>query len=118
MKSIAIATIAAVLCLSFVALATPPELPKDGAKIKIMAHAPSAGKDQILTVNSTTVDMSSDLSWGVYSPVDCKFRTMSTSTKVGVQKTIPSGAWHVRGLRDRSRFVNYSGCTAAELERQ
>lgn len=118
MKSIVIAIIAAVLCLPLVVLATPPDLPKDGAKTKIMGHAPTAGKCQLLTAASTTVDMSDDISWGIYAPADCKYRTMATSTVEGVQKTIPAKTWHIRWLRDGSRFVNYSSCDGAELERQ
>lgn len=117
MKSITLAVIVAVLCLSFVAWATKIELPKDGAKTKIMVHAPTAGADEILTVASTTKDNSDYIAWGVYSPVDCKFRTMSTATKSGIQKTIPSGSWLIRGVRDGSAFLNLSGCTGAELER-
>lgn len=117
MKAIVLAVIVAVMCLSFVAWAKT-ELPKDGQKTKIMVHAPVAGSEQILTVNSTTVDMSSNISWGIYSPVDCSYRTMSTATKAGIQKTIPAGAWHVRGVREGSAFSNYSGCTGAQLERQ
>lgn len=119
MKSIVLAVIVAILCLSFVAWSEKSELPKDGRKTKINAHAPAASKAQILTVASTTVPMESDLSWSIYAPSSgCKFRTMSTATVAGIQKTVPDGAWHTRGVRDGSAFTNFSGCTLAELERQ
>lgn len=75
------------------------------------------GKDQILGVASTTIDMSDDLSWAVYSPVDCKYRTMTSAAKQGVQKTIPAETWHVRRVRKGSAFTNFSGCTLGQLER-
>lgn len=97
--------------------AEPPELPVDSRGAKMQVHAPSAGKDQILGVASTTIDMSDDLSWAVYSPVDCKYRTMTSAAKQGVQKTIPAETWHVRGVRKGSAFTNFSGCTLGQLER-
>ncbi len=118
MKSIVLAVIVAVLCLSFASWAGKSELAKDGMKTKINGFAPDGSKDTTLSVASQTVDMSNDVAWSAYAPGDCKFRTMSTSTKAGAQKTILGGQWTTRVVNPESPFLNYSGCTSGELERQ
>lgn len=96
---------------------TVPKL-QDAAGVKIQSHADDGKKEQALTVASTTIDMSNDVSWRVYVPADCKFRTMSTSTKAGLQKTLstmPGGFGMV--VNHRTPFTNFSGCTSGELSR-
>jgi len=118
MKIVTLLIMCMILCLAVMAWAGRAELAKDGKSTKLEGHAPTAGKGQILTIASTTIDMSDDISWGLYTPTDCSYRTMSTSTRSGIQKTIPAGAWHVRVVSAGSAFTNFSGCTAAQLERQ
>jgi hypothetical protein len=104
--------------LSYEAYALKSELPTDGKKTKIEGHSADCRKDVSLTIASQTVDMNDDISWAVYVPADCKFRNMSTATKAGMQKTLPSGVWFGQVVRTGSAFTNFSGCTSGELERQ
>ena len=104
--------------LSYGAFAGKPELPKDGMKTKITAHAPDARKDVTLTVNSQTVDMTNDISWSASGASDCSYRSMSTATKAGVQKPLYGGQWNTRAIGASSVHMNYSGCTGWVLERQ
>jgi len=76
------------------AYAAPGQLP---AVNSVQVLSPNGNKDGTLTVNSSTVDMRGDAQWGVYATSACKFRTMSTTTKAGTQRTIPANAWLSRG---------------------
>lgn len=118
MKPLVLSVIVAVLCLSFVAYADRAELVKDGQKTKINGFAPNGAKDISLGVASQTVDMRNDVAWSVNSPVDCKYRTMSTATKAGRQKTIIASSPRTLVVNTASPFINFSGCTLGELERQ
>lgn len=80
--------------------------------------APNGKKDGTLAVTSSTVDMRGDSQWGVYATAACKFRTMSTATKAGTQRTIPITTWVTRGVNPATPFINFSGCTGGELQRQ
>lgn len=106
------------LLIAAVALAARPELPKDGAGVKVQGHAPTGSKDVTLTVASQTVNMTNDLSWSQYAPGACKFRTMSTATKAGIAHTLPATTWNTRNVNATSPFLNFTGCTSGELQRQ
>jgi hypothetical protein len=94
----------------------------------VQGPAPHGAKTLDLTSASTTVDMSSDLWWALYTPVVCYVRYMplSTSTKASYkQSPMPSETWVGRGVNPATPFANFSGCatgttlsTKGTLERQ
>lgn len=106
-----------VLSVAAFAFADKGEMIKDGERTKVNGFAPNGKKEVLLTVNSQTVNMSDDIEWNVRATADCKFRTMSTVTKVGNAKTITSGTWGGRLVNPLTPYTNFSGCTAGTLER-
>lgn len=80
--------------------------------------APNGKKDRALTVNSTTVDMRLDNGWATYTPTGCSYRTMSTATKAGLKRTLPANTYNQRYVNLKTPFINFSGCTSGELQRQ
>lgn len=107
------------LLLASAALAAKPNLPADRGGQKLQGLAPDARKGSALGVASVTVDMTDDVGYTVYVPGSgCKFRTMSTATRAGNQRTVPAGAWLERRIGAGSAFINFSGCTSGELQRQ
>lgn len=107
--------ILALLLFASSAFAILPDLPRDGGGQKLQGFAPGK-RSQALTVNSVTT--SGDIGWSVYSPTACKFRAMSTATKAGVQFTIPVNTTIERRVNVSAPFINFSGCTSGELQRQ
>ena len=95
-------------------------LERDGSNSAIIqGYAPDGLKSQILTVNSTTIDMTNDLYWSLYSTTACKFRQMPTSAKGAYpQFTVPASERIGFVVHKNTKFVNYSGCTSGELNRQ
>lgn len=92
---------------------------RDGSLAEVQGPAPHASVSQILTVNSTTIDMTGRLWWELYPPVSgCKYRIMPTAVKGSYpQFTAPAGAatgYNVN--RSGGGFLNYSGCTLGELK--
>lgn len=117
MKQLALLVAAFVIAIAIPVFATQSELAKDGAGVKMQAFAPDARKATSLGVASQTIDMTNDIAWSVYVPSGCKFRVMSTGTKAGPTRTVPSATWLIRNIKSRSAFVNFSGCTSGELQR-
>jgi hypothetical protein len=109
----------AVLCLAVSSYSATPPLETDGNRNGVQGAAPNGLLSQILTVGSTTFDLSDNIWWGIYSPVACKYRLMPTSAKAAYpQFTILAGE-RLGVVRHKfTKFVNYSGCTGAELSRQ
>lgn len=96
-------------CLSFGA----GMIERDSNGHVIQGFAPNGLESAVLTVNSTTYDMSNTIAFSVYSPVDCRIRFMATSAKTGsVSEPVISGAWDVFVVNRNTPFVNLSGCTA------
>lgn len=93
---------------------------RDSDKVAVQGFAPDGTLSQLLTVNSVTFDMSKRLAYGVYAPsAGCKVRSMATSAKgANVQRTVIDGQVTVRVVNRASPFVNFSGCTAAEIDIQ
>lgn len=120
MKSITLAVIVAILCLSFVAWADKAELAKDGRKTKVDGFAPDPAKDIVLTGNSQTIDMTDDIAWGLSPVANCTYRNHSTATVVGNVKTIIGGTERVRVVNENAVHATYSGagCANEILERQ
>ena len=94
--------------------------PEKRGGIPIQGFAPNASYQQILTVASTTIDISDNLWWGIYAPTACKYRLMPTSAKgTYPQFTVP--ATSPMGMvihRASTSFLNLSGCTSGEFSRQ
>lgn len=87
--------------------------------------APNYKKSSILTVNSSVVNMSLDDKWAVYpgATTTCIFRILSTSTKnkinAGVKHVAPANTTTIRKINPiKSKYVNFSGCTGADLARE
>jgi len=109
------------ICIIFaatLAFAAKPELPTDGSGVKIHDFAPTGQKSVALTVNSQTVNASDDLRYSIYSPTACIFRMMTTATKSGIRHTLPANAVTARAVNPATPFLNFSGCTSGELQRQ
>lgn len=76
-----------------------------------------------LSVNSSTVDMSSYILYAVnpLSVATCYMRLMpaSNSTKANYpQAQIPVSTWTIRAVNPAVKFVNFSGCTGGYLQKQ
>lgn len=108
----------AILALATTAFASPLLL-KDSNNNPVQGVAPDSAKISLLTVASTTIDMTDDLWWGLYTPTACKYRIMDTSAVAGHnQQTAPVNTLTSRYLKRGSGFINFSGCTNGELQRQ
>jgi hypothetical protein len=116
MKKILMTSVA--LVLASTAFATLPRLPIDGTGQKLQGFAPDGRKSSALTANSVVKDMTSDVRWSAYTPTACKFRILSTATKVGPAYTLPAGATTERVVNQSTPFGNWTGCTSGELFRQ
>lgn len=96
-------------------------LQQDGngnAVAAIQEFSPNGKFDALLTVTKQTVfDMRDFVKWSIYSPA-CKFRNMSTMTKAGGWRTVPATTYIIRGVHPATPFLNFTGCTAGELQRQ
>lgn len=87
-----------------------------GGYIPMQAYAPNGKKAQNLTAASTTINHSANTAWSLYTPNDCKYRNMSTATKMGLQRTWLGGDRTVQVVNPSTKYVNYSGCTNGELD--
>lgn len=109
--------IIALLLLPTLAFATL--LQKDSNGYVMQGAAPDGTLSQTLTVNSVTIDMSSNLWWGLYAPTACKVRLMPTTAKASYPTfTAPINTLTQRYINKLTPFVNFSGCTNGELQRQ
>lgn len=93
---------------------------KDGKGNVFQGFAPNGILAQLLTVVSTTVDMTSYAAYVLYPPsAGCKVRQMATTAKgANIQTIQPATTWIVKTVNRSTPFVNMSGCTAAELHIQ
>jgi hypothetical protein len=107
--------------ISVSAFAALPNLPRDKDGQKIQNFAPDESKKVALTINHTVTDVSNDIRFSLYTPTACKFRLLSTVTKVGVYSTLPVNANTERVINHNtvlSKFLNTTGCTNGEGSRQ
>lgn len=85
----------------------------------VQGFAPDGTLSQALTVNSVTIDLSTSIAFGVYSPSDCIARVLPTSAKGSYPSfTVPGGNWLIRVRNQATPFLNLSGCTNGHLQRQ
>ena len=110
--------LACVLCCVSIAYADRSELVRDAVGAKVQGFASNGRGDVALTAKSVTVDMSNEIAWSAYVTGGCKFRTMTTATKAGMTRTLPAATWMTRNIHPRSQFINFTGCTNGELQRQ
>lgn len=90
----------------------------NGNAVAVQEFTPNGKFDVLLTVNKQTVyDMREFIKWSIYSPA-CKFRVMSTTTKAGGWRTVPATTYIIRGVHQETPFLNFTGCTAGEVQRQ
>ena len=91
----------------------------DKTATKIQGYSPDGTLGQALTVNSTTVDMTNAMAFGVYVPsttTTCKIRTTATIAKgANRQATVPDSVWNIRIVNKLTPYANFSGCTSGEL---
>ena len=113
-------TLCLVCLLSGPVMAAGGLLEKDGDNRPVNGAAPNGLYSAILTVNSTTTDMSGDIWWGVYAPsTGCKFRLTPTAAKGSYPAfTVPDGQVFGFIVNKATPFLNLSGCTSAERYRQ
>jgi hypothetical protein len=70
-----------------------------------------------LTVASTTIDMSKKTASNIYNTTSgCVFRSMSSATKAGLTRTVPTDQWFPIVKHKNIKYMNYSGCTNAQLD--
>jgi hypothetical protein len=85
----------------------------------VQGFAPNGLFSQILTVYSTSINMTDYLAYSLYAPTACKIRLMPTSAKsTYVQNTIESTVPYTRVVNTATPFVNFSGCALGELQIQ
>ena len=85
----------------------------------LQGGAPNGLLSQTLTVYSTTIDGAGSIWWSLYPPTACKVRLMPTSAKGSYpQFTAPVGVTISRFVNKATPFINLSGCTDGELQRQ
>lgn len=88
----------------------------DANGVKIQGHAENPKYDASLSASTLTFNVSSSVSWAAYAPnTGCKYRTMSSSTRVGMWKTWPDGAWDARVVGPNVRQVSFSSCANGEF---
>ena len=93
-------------------------LTSDQAGRVIQGAAPSPYLQQVLTVNSTTINVDGTLWWSLYAPAACKYRVLPTSAKGNYPAfTVPATTPVSQVLHNSTLFVNFSGCALAELSR-
>ena len=81
--------------------------------------APNGTLSQLLTVNSTTINMTGNAIYSVYYPTgtSCQVRSMATSTKANTAVPVPA-AYITMAVNPSTPFVNFSGCTNAGVQIQ
>lgn len=105
--------------LGFTVTAGAYGLQGDGSGNIVQMFAPTGIRTQILTVNSTIIDMSKDVMWEIYSPTACKVKILPTNAKGTYPNlTIPVTTRIQRGVNKSTPFINFTGCTNGELLRQ
>jgi len=105
--------------LAATAYADRAGLTVDAYGVRVQGFASNGAEDVNLTIASRTIDMTNEVAWSIYVPdANCKFRTMSTATKQGLKRSVPATTWMTRNVHPRSMFINFSGCTSGELQRQ
>lgn len=104
--------------LSVTIFAISSYIPVYGAGIPV-GLAPNGTKDVTLTRNSSTVNMTNDAAWSVFSNgTACRYRTMPTSVKSGKRNSIPVNTFVQRYVNKLTPYLNFSGCSNGELQRQ
>lgn len=115
MIKLIVASILAVLCVSS-AMANG-DMPKDSDGTKAPIFSPDGRYVTLLTVNSTTTDLTSKFMYSVIgTAATCKLRLMPTSAKGAyVSFPVPAAAWLTFAVNKNTPFVNLSGCTGGYL---
>ena len=106
-----------IIALSFMAMASTlfangmPEMSNNGHAIQ--TFAPEGSFTTLLTVNSTTTDLTNKFMYGIYgTAATCKFRLMPTSSKgTYVSAIAPATTWIIFAVNKTTPFLNLSGCT-------
>jgi hypothetical protein len=99
--------------------AEPGFLEVDLNNRQLQGGAPNSSLTQLLTVASTTVNMTGTIWWSMYTATACKFRILPTTANGNYpQDTAISDARTSFLVNKVSPFINFSGCTGAVLQRQ
>ena len=114
MKKLIIIMIVLASCNAFAA----GVLQRDMGLAPVQMAAPNPYESQLLTVYSTTIDVSANIGWVLYSPTACKFRVLPTSAKSTFPAfTAPALATTSQAVHTNTKFANFSGCASGELSR-
>jgi len=98
-------------------------LARDPNNNLIQGFAPNGMASQVLTVNSTTFDMTNQFTgFSIFAPTGttCFIRIMKTSSKTGTvsEPVLPVAQWSAPlFVNPLTPFVNVSGCTAGWIRR-
>lgn len=109
------AILAVAITLIITGTASAGRLTKDDNMNPIQGPAYDGSKSAALTVASTIVDLSRDVSYAIYTTAsNCfeRFMPSASATKSSYVKTpIPSDTWHTAVVNSATPFGNFSGCT-------
>lgn len=112
---------AALIILIAAGMARAAETSLVGGDRPIQTFAPNGTLTQLLTINSSTVDLSAYSMFGVYTPTSttCFMRMMPTTAKgARVAATVPVTTWTIRAKNPATSFLNLSGCAGGYLQIQ
>ena len=115
-----------IIALLLASTAASAETTLVGGNVPIQAFAPNGTLSQLLTIASTTIDMTGYAQYAVYaaSGTTCFKRLMPTSTKPANPATyvaspvLPVTTWIHRAKNPATPFVNMTGCTGGYVEIQ
>ena len=120
MKRIIFALLLLSLCVNCFA-ASVGTIETDNNGVYVQGGSPNGTLSQILTVNSVVISNATTpwLWWKIYTPNACKYRIMTTSAKGSYpQFTLLAGERLSSNVNKLTPYVNFSGCTNAELSGQ
>ena len=88
-------------------------MPTDSLGNKWPVFSPNGATAVLLTVNSTTFDMTSYFAYSIIgTAATCKMRLMPTSAKGAyVSISIPAASYMTFAVNQATPFLNLSGCT-------
>lgn len=90
-----------------------------GGNLPIQTFAPDGTTTAKLTVNSQTVDISSNALYAVFGgATTCRVRTMPSSTKSGVVSPVRYQDWTIRAKNPATPYINFTGCKNGFWQRQ
>ena len=87
-----------------------------GGRVFLQGFVADPTKAQTLGVGRTVVNHTTSVAWQLYTPANCKYRSMSTATIAGPLRTWLGGGPDVRLVHSKGAFTCYTSCTDGELD--